>query len=256
MIQQKAGSLMKSTITLFLSSMILFAACKKEDEPAPTPTPTPILQGIVDIDSNRYDTLTIGGLTWFTENLQVTRFNNGDTIPFDTGNAFWVNSTPYCTVLDNDMDNKSIYGLLYNWGANYDVRGLCPVGWHPSTDADWGVLELALGMDSAEVTMNSWPNYGARGIAANVAGKLKSLQLWAILDSVTNSSGMSVLPARSRNPQQGGFTSSNSAYYWTPGGSSDWYRAIGDGLAGVIRRAPGQSSDTPGAGYSCRCVMD
>jgi len=247
---------MKPNLLISCAALLVLVACKKEEEDPPTPAPIPTPEGIVDIDGNGYDTLTIAGLTWFTENLRVTRFRNGDVIPFDTGNANWSNSSPQSTVLDNDMGNKSIYGLLYNYKAFNDVRGLCPVGWHPGTDADWGVLELALGMDPAEVSMNSYPTYGARGVAANVAGKLKALQLWPTMDSVMNSSGMSVLPARARNAHQNGWITYASAFYWTPGGTSDWYRSLWDGSAGVLRRAPGQSSDTPGAGYSCRCVKD
>ncbi|HQV51814.1 MAG: fibrobacter succinogenes major paralogous domain-containing protein [Flavobacteriales bacterium] len=248
---------MRPELLITCAALLVLVACKKDKEDEPQPQPPPVPQtGIVDIDGNYYDTLTIAGLTWFTENLQVTRFNNGDTILFDTSNANWNNSNPQSTVLDNDMGNKSIYGLLYNYRAFNDIRGLCPVGWHPGTDADWGILELALGMDPAEVTMNSYPSYGYRGLAANVAGKLKALQFWPTLDSVTNSSGMSLLPARARNAQQNGFITYASAFYWTPGGSSDWYRSIWDGSAGVIRRSPAQSSDAPGAGYSCRCVKD
>ncbi|MBK6754563.1 MAG: fibrobacter succinogenes major paralogous domain-containing protein [Flavobacteriales bacterium] len=228
---------------------------KDEDTPDPAPTPTPTPQGVGDIDGNRYDTLTIGGLTWFTENLRVRNFRNGDPIPFDTSNAYWGTLETFCTVLDNDMANEDQFGLLYNYRAVTDPRGLCPDGWHPSTDGDWGALELALGMDPSEVGMNSYPTYGERGVAANVSGKLKALQLWPTLDgTVTNSSGMAVLPARSRAPQQGGFNTSASAYFWTS--TSGWYRQLSDGTPGVIRRSPGQSSDTPGAGYSCRCVKD
>ena len=250
-------NIMKHTLTILAFALLLITSCKKDKEEEPQPQPTPAPQtGIVDIDGNYYDTLTIAGLTWFTENLQVTRFNNGDTIPFDTANTFWGEIDPRCTVLDNDMGNKSIYGLLYTWNAVTDARGLCPDGWHASTDADWGVLELSLGMDSAEVGMGGYGFFGERGVTANVSGKLKALELWPTLDNtVTNSSGMNILPARARNPQQGGFNPSATTSFWTSG-NGDWYRRLSDGTPGIIRRSPAQSSDTPGAGYSCRCVKD
>ena len=241
--------------------LVAFAACKKEDAPDPDPAPTPPAQGVADIDGNYYDTLTIGGLTWFTGNLRTTRFRNGDTIPFDTSNAFWGTTDPLCTVLDNDPANKAVYGLLYNWRAVEDTRGLCPDGWHASTDDDWKHLEAYLGMDSAEVHANSAsyggnPGAGPRGTAANVAGQLKSPAHWPVIDpAATNSSGMTVLPARARQAQQGGFLAGDNAFFWTSG-SGGWYRQLMAGSTGVIRRSPGQSSDTPGAGYSCRCVKD
>ncbi|MBK6540577.1 MAG: fibrobacter succinogenes major paralogous domain-containing protein [Flavobacteriales bacterium] len=182
---------MERIAPFLVMALVLVVACKKdEDTPDPAPTPTPTPQGVGDIDGNRYDTLTIGGLTWFTENLRVRNFRNGDPIPFDTSNAYWGTLETFCTVLDNDMANEDQFGLLYNYRAVTDPRGLCPDGWHPSTDGDWGALELALGMDPSEVGMNSYPTYGERGVAANVSGKLKALQLWPTLDgTVTNSSG-------------------------------------------------------------------
>ena len=241
--------------------LVAFAACKKEDAPDPDPAPTPPAQGVADIDGNYYDTLTIGGLTWFTGNLRTTRFRNGDAIPFDTSNTYWDTSGPRSTVLDHDMANKQVYGLLYNWTAVADTRGICPDGWHASTDDDWKHLEVHLGMDSAEVHANSvsyggFPGAGPRGTAANVAGQLKALAFWPAIDpAATNSSGMTVLPAGARQPQHGAFLPGDNAFFWTSG-TGGWYRQLTEWSAGVVRKSPAQSSDTPGSGYSCRCVKD
>ena len=67
--------------------------------------------------------------------------------------------------------------------------------------------------------------------------------------------GLTVLPARARQAQQGGFLAGDNAFFWTSG-SGGWYRQLKAGSTGVVRRSPGQRSDTPGAGYSCRCVKD
>jgi uncharacterized protein (TIGR02145 family) len=37
------------------------------------------------------------------------------------------------------------YGLLYNWYAVNDTRGLCPTGWHVPTKGEWATLETYLG---------------------------------------------------------------------------------------------------------------
>lgn len=240
------------TLLGFLLLIVGIVACRKVSTP---PAPSPIPQGVVDIDGNVYDTLTIGGLTWFTKNLRVTRFRNGDPIQMDTGGDYWNTIVPQCAVLDHLMANKAVYGLLYNYTAASDPRGLCPQGWHTSTDDDWKQLELHLGMDTAEVHLYS-PISGPRGIAANVAGKLKAMQLWPTLDSsITNASGMSVLPARAKLHHDFGFEPAAIAAFWTPG-NHDWYRRLTDDGAGILRRTPVLSSDTPGAGYSCRCVKD
>lgn len=45
------------------------------------------------------------------------------------------------------------YGLLYNWYAVGDSRGLCPEGWHVSSDSDWQTLLTTLG---------GWSNAGGK----------------------------------------------------------------------------------------------
>ena len=37
------------------------------------------------------------------------------------------------------------YGRIYNWHAVNDHRGLCPVGWHVSTDEEWTTMVALLG---------------------------------------------------------------------------------------------------------------
>ena len=48
------------------------------------------------------------------------------------------------------------YGLLYNWYAVTDARGLCPGGWHAPTDEEWMGLEMTLGMSEEETNETDW----------------------------------------------------------------------------------------------------
>ena len=36
---------------------------------------------VADIDGNIYDSVVIGSQIWMTDNLRVTKYNNGDPIP-------------------------------------------------------------------------------------------------------------------------------------------------------------------------------
>ena len=44
---------------------------------------------ITDIDGNVYDTVVIGTQRWLVQNLKVTKYRNGDSIPEITDNSIW-----------------------------------------------------------------------------------------------------------------------------------------------------------------------
>lgn len=126
---------------------------------------------VTDIDGNVYNTVTIGTQIWMAENFKVTRYRNGDPIPNVTYKTAWSNLTTgaYCNY-DNDADNSTIYGRLYNWYAVNDSRNICPTGWHVPTDSEWGILIRYLGGSSVaggimkEAGTEYWhsPNTGAK----------------------------------------------------------------------------------------------
>jgi hypothetical protein len=60
--------------SFFLIALLLLqlTSCNKEDSGNTV---------VTDIDGNEYHTITIGGQVWMVENLNVTRYRNGDTIP-------------------------------------------------------------------------------------------------------------------------------------------------------------------------------
>lgn len=105
---------------------------------------TPKIPGeiVYDVDGNLYHSITIGTQVWLLENLKTTHFRNGDTIKnIQTDNIAWnvIQIPAYCSY-ENDDSLASIYGLLYNWYAVGDSRGLTPEGWHvPSVD-EWQQL--------------------------------------------------------------------------------------------------------------------
>ena len=106
------------------------------------------------------------------ENLKVSRFRNGDSIPNVIGNKDWAYTTTeaYCNY-ENNVDNADIYGLLYNWYAVNDSRNIAPVGWHVPSDEEWQVFEIALGMSVDDANLpNIW-----RGAGIGTALKVESV---------------------------------------------------------------------------------
>lgn len=135
---------------------------------------------VTDIDGNTYASIIINTKQWMKQNLNVSKYRNGDVIPQVTDVTEWENLTTgaWC-YYDNETDNGTIYGKLYNWYAVNDPRGLAPTGWHIPTDQEWTTLTTFLGGNT------------------NVAGaKMRDTgALWSPTSAVaTNQSGFSALP--------------------------------------------------------------
>lgn len=86
---------------------------------------------------------------WMTSNVDADKFRNGDAIRQATTDAEWAkagqNEEPAWRYYKDKSYMNSRYGKLYNWFAVNDKRGICPIGWHVASDADWTVLEETLG---------------------------------------------------------------------------------------------------------------
>ena len=152
---------------------------------------------VTDIDSNVYQTVKIGDQWWMAENLRTTRYRNGDAIPTNLSNTQWQNTTSgaYAIYPHGGVDGinsgagvVAAYSKLYNWFAVDDSRGLCPLGWHVPSDAEWTTLVNYLGGSSV------------------AGGKMKSTRTepgphprWSSPNTgATNESGFSGLPGGNR----------------------------------------------------------
>jgi len=212
-----------------------------------------IFDGMVsDIDGNVYHAVKIGTQWWMAENLKVTRYRNGDPVPSVTEDMRWtdLSSGAYC-VYDNNENNKEIYGLLYNWFAVNDNRGVAPEGWHIPTDTEWKELEMHLGMSQSEADGTDW-----RG--TDEGGKLKdegTVHWNSPNTGATNESGFSALPGGYRSYFTGTFNEVNSnASFWTsweynPSGA--WSRKLGHNTSAIHRY-----NLIKNYGFSIRCVKD
>jgi uncharacterized protein (TIGR02145 family) len=101
---------------------------------------------MTDQEGNVYKTIVIGTQEWMAENLNTSIYRNGDPIPTNLDDAAWSSTTSGAwAYYNNDASNACPYGKLYNWYTCVDARGLCPVGWHVPSDAEWIVLTDFLG---------------------------------------------------------------------------------------------------------------
>jgi uncharacterized protein (TIGR02145 family) len=224
--------------SLFAISIFAFTCSDRgvspeiEDQPADN-----IVKEVTDIDGNVYRTVKIGTQVWMVENLRVSRFRNGDSIPNLIDNKDWAYNTTeaYCNYKNNN-DNADIYGLLYNWYAVNDSRKIAPVGWHVPSDAEWQTLIEHLGGSS------------------KAGGDLKNTDGWLHSGNGSNSSEFSALP--------GGFRASNGLYYGIGYGASFWSSTgIGsDGAWGrwlsYVGSGIGRDDANKMDGFSVRCVKD
>ncbi len=139
---------------------------------------------VTDYDGNTYNTVQIGTQLWLQENLKVTHYRNGNTIPEVTDDAAWnaLTSGAYCNY-NNEVGYVTTYGRLYNYYAATDSRNLCPTGWHVSSYDEW---------------FTTLANYlGGENIAG---GKLKEAGTthWVQNIGATNSSAFTGLPGGMR----------------------------------------------------------
>ena len=198
---------------------------------------------VTDIDGNIYHTVIIGTQTWMTENLKVTHYRNGDPIPNITNNTDWdyCSTGAYCDY-NNDVNNSTIYGRLYNWHACSDSRNIATIGWHVSTSADWYNLGLTndAGGKLKEAGTSHWhsPNTGE-----------------------TNETGFTALPGGCRVAydssvdKRGIFYAIGSLGYWWSSGQYDLFTARGQIMFGDASNLEWFNYDQ-GDGLSVRCVKD
>jgi uncharacterized protein (TIGR02145 family) len=186
------------------------------------------------------DTVIINGQTWMVKNLDITQYRNGDPIPQVTDAVDWSFSAtgdePYGAwcYYNNDPNNNTVYGKLYNRYVFEDPRGFGPVGWKVPT-----LRELKL--------MTSYLGIGA-------GGKLKEsgTSHWSSPNiGANNSSGFTALPGGKRI-EDGSFEDiGDSAYFWSVDSVSgeDNYLTLSSGLESVDY---GQGFENWGA--SVRCI--
>lgn len=197
---------------------------------------------IKDGDGNVYTSVQIGAQVWLSENLQATKYSNGDLIGTTTPatlNISSMSSPKYQWAYDGDENNLAVYGRLYTWYAVTDNRNICPTGWHVPSDAEWSALDSFLGGN------------GTSG------GKLKETGLshWITPNSeATNSSSFTAVPGGWRYHGGASEYIGYFNYLWSStGGDVDnaWWRQMNYGNGSFSRNTMNMKF-----GLSVRCIKD
>jgi len=192
-------------------------------EPCPG-IPTFTYQGQV------YNTVLVGSQCWMKENLN-----------YATGNS-------WC--YDNDPSNCDTYGRLYDWSTIMNgeftsneipsgVQGICPIGWHVPSDAEWDILINYLGGSTV------------------AGGKMKEAEYahwYSPNTDATNESGFTALPGGIRSSSSGFTNLGEISWFWSCTNYSfyyGWSRVLDNNSSNVIRFGSGKDY-----GYSIRCIRD
>lgn len=197
-------------------------------------------------DGNKYATVLIGSDCWFSQNLNYGTYVQSDTLSVMHSQQT-NNGIPEKYAQNNDTNNLAGYGGLYEQSElmNYSTapQGLCPSGWHVSTDAEWQNLITTSGGTMFTVTAGHGGNalkklgegFGAGtgtdvvGFAARHGGDRDAFGIFYGL-------GLRAIYWTSTT------SGPNQAYHYTLWAENDTIERLS---LGVIR-----------TGFSCRCVKD
>jgi len=195
------------------------------------------LKGVRDIDNNRYDIVTIGDQVWMAENLRVTRYNDGTTIPLAIDSASWGWSPAYTWYNNSSSD----YGALYTYFtvADTNSRNVCPVNWHVPSDAEWTIL------------------YNELGDMAGNKIKETGITHWVFPNiQASNQSGFAAIPGGLRDAYSRSFFNIGHTAYWWSSTSfvpdyTAWSWFVQDESDHLVK-----NNFVKSFGFSVRCLKD
>ena len=157
---------------------------------------------LTDYDGNVYNTVAIGTQCWMKENLKTTHYSDG--WPIEWRNEERSYTEAYYYYPNRDILNVAEYGLLYNWKAVMrnslesdsipsGVQGICPIGWHVPSDAEWTAMTDYVANYHQEYLCNG---SNAKVFADSIGWRTSSNNCTPGNDSYTNNStGFSARPA-------------------------------------------------------------
>lgn len=173
-------------------------------------------------DYTVYWTLAINGTVWFAQNLDYALID-----------LSWY--------YDNSSTNK-VYGRLYSGHALKTKRdSICPAGWHIPAQQEWTSL------------INESGGIKTAGIQWKEASNL----YWRNSSNVRNNkSGLTVLPAGSRDSKPSFANLGKYTFFWTSTPSPKMPDSFYNFNIGFMRDQVILESGDPAWSYSIRCVKD
>lgn len=168
-------------------------------------------------DNRSYKTVKIGNQVWMAENL-----------------AFKPNSGSW--VYEDNVENESIYGRLYNWDS---AKIVCPTGWHLPSVTEWDIITNILdGQKKAGIRLKA------------------KTDLWNSYDyAQINPSGFDALPGGYADQVFAKFLNIGEYSYFRTSTELDkqdsWVQYIHYSFNGVSKNFYSNNN-----GYSIRCVKD
>lgn len=197
-------------------------------------------------DGQKYATVLVGSDCWFKQNLNYGTYVQSDELTVIHSQQA-NNGIPEKYAQENTVSNLLVYGGLYEQAElmNYSAapQGLCPSGWHVSTDAEWQSLITAAGGSLTTATAGT----GGNALKATDEGLGQGSG-----DDVV---GVSLRHGGDRDGFGIFYGMGLRAIYWTStsAGSGQAYHYTLWAENDTIQRL---TLGTMTTGFSCRCVKD
>ena len=217
--------------------------------------PCPGTPTVTDSEGNTYNTVSIGDQCWMKENLRTTKYPDGTDIPLNNGRYY----------PNNDTNNVAGYGYLYTWNAIMNgassssanpsgVQGICPVGWHVPSFAEWDQM-LSYVRSQSFFFCNNNPSYITKALAATENWNHSYFPCTiGNFQIENNATGFSVLPAGYfRNNNYIGFGSQGMFWNSTTGDISNFSGYLGLQFDYEWMLSGSINNDN---GLSLRCIRD
>lgn len=184
--------------------------------------------------SKTIKSIRVGNQLWMTENLNVSKFSNGQNIIQAQSDEEWEQAgfkgmPAWCYQMMDTVNSLQMKPKLYNRFVVMDMRNVCPDGWRVASNKDWNsLIEFYKGF--------------------SMAAKYMKASVWE--DSLKYDNEFNALPVGWRDEGFGDY--GTDAVWWSKDKSYDegtCYYSIVSNETFVIKY-----STTWRNGYSIRCV--